>query len=176
MAGVRQFDEDAVFARTLLTFAERGYRGTSMPDLAAATGVQRGSLYHAYGGKEQLFLRAFERHTQSFLDSAAGALETGGLTGFFEFCVDTICPRGCLSTRSAVDADGAEVGETVRRFLVALEDVVLAGLGTSREVARVVVTTTRGLAVLQRLGHSPGELKAIAATQTALIEGARLSD
>ena len=61
MAGVRQFDEQQAYAAALEVFWTKGFRATSMLDLATATGVQRGSLYHAYGGKEQLFLRLFEK-------------------------------------------------------------------------------------------------------------------
>ncbi len=38
-------------------FAERGYDQTSVPELAEALGLAAGSLYHYFGGKEQL-LRA----------------------------------------------------------------------------------------------------------------------
>jgi AcrR family transcriptional regulator len=35
-------------------FAERGYQGTSLADLAKAVGVQKPSLYHHIAGKEEL--------------------------------------------------------------------------------------------------------------------------
>src|SRR5438132_1665093 len=35
-------------------FAERGYQGTSLADLAEAVGVQKPSLYHHIAGKEEL--------------------------------------------------------------------------------------------------------------------------
>ena len=47
MAGVRQFNEDDAFAHALDVFWRKGFRATSMLDLAEATGVQRGSLYNA---------------------------------------------------------------------------------------------------------------------------------
>ena len=37
-------------------FAERGYHGTSMADLAAAMGVQKGSLYSLTGSKQDLLV------------------------------------------------------------------------------------------------------------------------
>ncbi|MCZ7153843.1 TetR/AcrR family transcriptional regulator, partial [Salmonella enterica] len=57
MAGVRQFDEGLALDKALALFWQKGYAATSMQELAAATGVQRGSLYNAYGDKETLFLR-----------------------------------------------------------------------------------------------------------------------
>src|ERR1043165_8878068 len=58
MVGARQFDEQEVIATALDVFWRKGLHDATMQDLAAATGVQRGSLYNAYGDKEAIFLRA----------------------------------------------------------------------------------------------------------------------
>ncbi|MDO0929622.1 TetR/AcrR family transcriptional regulator [Streptomyces sp. TG1A-8] len=55
----RKFDETDVVARAGRAFAETGYAGTSLDDLLAATGLARQSLYNAFGGKKELFMRAF---------------------------------------------------------------------------------------------------------------------
>lgn len=46
----------AVVDAAARTFAERGYHGTSMADLLAATGLTSGGLYHYIGSKEQLLV------------------------------------------------------------------------------------------------------------------------
>ncbi len=74
MVGTRQFDEDALLEVALKTFWQNGFAATSMIDVAEATGVQRGSLYNAYGDKERLFLLAFERYASRFLDFVRQAL------------------------------------------------------------------------------------------------------
>ena len=48
--------EELVAAAARL-FAERGYHGTSMADLADAMGVQKGSLYSLTGSKQDLLVR-----------------------------------------------------------------------------------------------------------------------
>lgn len=55
----RTFDERDVVARAGRAFAVSGYAGTSLDDLLSATGLARQSLYNAFGGKRELFLRAF---------------------------------------------------------------------------------------------------------------------
>jgi len=45
----------------LEAFAERGYDGTSMDDLAAATGLTKSALYHHVSGKEELLRLAVTR-------------------------------------------------------------------------------------------------------------------
>ena len=55
----RTFDEADVIARARKAFAETGYAGTSLDTLLEATGLARQSLYNAFGGKKELFMRAF---------------------------------------------------------------------------------------------------------------------
>lgn len=55
MARPRNFAEDAVLAQAAQRFARMGYNGTSIDDLLNATGLQRGSLYKAFGSKRNLF-------------------------------------------------------------------------------------------------------------------------
>jgi TetR/AcrR family transcriptional regulator, transcriptional repressor for nem operon len=71
MSGRRQFNEQQTLERALDVFWTKGYGATSMNDLAAATGVQRGSLYNAYDGKETLFLRVYELHSRQLLTDVA---------------------------------------------------------------------------------------------------------
>ena len=88
MVGTRQFDEDALLEVALKTFWQNGFAATSMIDVAEATGVQRGSLYNAYGDKERLFLLAFERYSSRFLDFVRQALSNpdpaAALTALFK--------------------------------------------------------------------------------------------
>jgi AcrR family transcriptional regulator len=47
-------------------FAERGFHGTSMGDLAEALGVQKGSLYSHTGSKQQLLFETMRQGAQAF--------------------------------------------------------------------------------------------------------------
>ncbi len=47
-------------------FAERGYHGTSMGDLADALGVQKGSLYSLTGSKQQLLYDTMRQGADAF--------------------------------------------------------------------------------------------------------------
>jgi TetR/AcrR family transcriptional regulator, cholesterol catabolism regulator len=47
-------------------FAERGFHGTSMGDLAEALGVQKGSLYSLTGSKQQLLYRTMRQGADAF--------------------------------------------------------------------------------------------------------------
>jgi TetR/AcrR family transcriptional regulator, transcriptional repressor for nem operon len=71
MVGARQFDEQEAIAIALDVFWRKGLHDATMQDLATATGVQRGSLYNAYGDKEGIFLRAFDQYAEQFLKRPA---------------------------------------------------------------------------------------------------------
>ena len=56
----REFDEDEVLGKARDLFWARGYRATSVQDLVDELGIERGSLYAAFGDKHSLYLRAVE--------------------------------------------------------------------------------------------------------------------
>jgi AcrR family transcriptional regulator len=59
--GRRRHDLDSLLAVAVRVFTERGYDGTSMGDLAAASGLSKSSIYHHVESKEQLLRLALER-------------------------------------------------------------------------------------------------------------------
>src|SRR3954470_8378884 len=60
----RAFDVDKAPYQALLVFWRKGYEGTSLPDLTEAMGINRPSLYAAFGNKEALFRKALDRYVQ----------------------------------------------------------------------------------------------------------------
>ncbi len=183
MVGVRQFDEQEVIALALDVFWQKGLHDATMQDLAEATGVQRGSLYHAYGDKEAIFLRAFDQYAKDFLESVGSLMAEGDvatrLRNFFDSAVVNMTsgspPRGCLTTRTALNAgiSSEAVRTRVQALLGRLEQAVSKAIRSApggrpaaeaNRLARVVVTFTRGLAVMERAGYSRKQLKESAAT------------
>ncbi|MEY2656131.1 MAG: hypothetical protein RLZZ524_3159, partial [Pseudomonadota bacterium] len=53
---------DAILARAAELFAERGYTGTSMNEVAAACGLTKPALYHYVRDKEALLLQICQQH------------------------------------------------------------------------------------------------------------------
>ncbi|MGY4477138.1 TetR/AcrR family transcriptional regulator [Bradyrhizobium sp. USDA 3364] len=190
MAGVRQFNEDEVIATALDVFWRKGLHDATMLDLAEATGVQRGSLYNAYGDKEAIFLRAFDQYAEQFLEAAGNALAQGGtaagLGNFFDMIIVNMTggspPRGCLTTRTALDAaiSSTDVRQHVQAVLSRLEQLIAKAISTApgkrsaadaNRLARVIVTFTRGLAVMERAGYSRKQLRESARTFIDAVTG-----
>ncbi|CAB3766959.1 TetR/AcrR family transcriptional regulator [Paraburkholderia humisilvae] len=186
MARTREFDEEEAFEKALEVFWLKGLRGTTMLDLAQATGVQRGSLYHAYGDKEEVFVQAFGRYASAFLADAGKALARPdlreALSSFFDVSIRTITKgtpqRGCLSTRTAFDLDAASprVAQALKAMLDELAAIVLAALDTEErksqlnvspeEATSLIVATTRALGVLERVYT---DRKTLRRTASALV-------
>jgi TetR/AcrR family transcriptional regulator, cholesterol catabolism regulator len=61
-------------------FAEKGYHGTSVGDLAQALGVQKGSLYAHIGGKQELLYEAMREGADAFHHGLDGIPEDLAVT------------------------------------------------------------------------------------------------
>ena len=75
----REFDHDNLLRIAFDQFWRKGVRGTSLSDIARDAGVQRGSLYNAFGSKEALFLCAYQRYAGEYLVLLRTALGSGTL-------------------------------------------------------------------------------------------------
>src|SRR5579864_399381 len=60
----REFDIDQALDRALRVFWRKGYEGASLADLTRAMGINRPSLYAAFGSKEELFRKALDRYAE----------------------------------------------------------------------------------------------------------------
>lgn len=60
----RAFDADAALAQTVDAFWDAGFAATSLDDLTAATGMNRPSLYGAFGDKQALYRKAFDLYLE----------------------------------------------------------------------------------------------------------------
>ena len=160
MVGTRRFDEDALLEAALKTFWQNGFAATSMIDVAEATGVQRGSLYNAYGDKERLFLRAYERYASGFLDFVRQALSDPdpavALTALFEGVIAHMTEgapsRGCLTTKTAIELPlaGKAIEARVKRLI---EDFDRADLGRAFDAGRAAKAQLRTRHCRRPCGH-----------------------
>lgn len=194
MVGVRQFDEEAVMDAAVETFWRQGYAETTMADLAKSAGVQRGSLYHAYGDKEALLLRALDRYGERYGNATRAALQDpdprraieGFLDSHLARMADPQNPAGCLMCQTALECGGRDpapsalVREHFLRTEAALEAVLERGReqgllptdADSRALARFFLGVSRGMAVLHRAYGDLEPVRDMARTALRVLEGA----
>jgi AcrR family transcriptional regulator len=71
---------DRILEAAMRQFADRGYRGTRVEDVATEVGVAKGTVFLDFGSKETLFLEAFKRAVSllpAWLDAPADIVEQG---------------------------------------------------------------------------------------------------
>src|SRR5882757_1045981 len=116
MARPRSFDEASVLRAARDTFATTGYAATSIDEVAAATGLGKGSLYGAFGDKHQLFLRVFDGYCTDIGELVAQTLAGPDSEAFerlrehvFGVVTNTVADtqgRGCLLARGTAELAG----------------------------------------------------------------------
>src|ERR1700739_4274852 len=64
MGRPRGFDENAALEAAMRVFWEKSYEGATLSDLTSAMGINKSSMYAAFGDKAALFRRAMERYRE----------------------------------------------------------------------------------------------------------------
>jgi AcrR family transcriptional regulator len=121
----RSFDKDRALDAALRVFWEKGFEGASLSDLTEAMGINRPSLYAAFGDKESLFRQVLERYEHGPVAYVAAALaEPTARVAIERMLKGTVAaltrpqsPRGCLYVQGAL-ACGDE-SSAVRKELAA---------------------------------------------------------
>ncbi len=73
----RAFDPETALLQIRDAFWRSGYTGTSLDEIAAATGMNRPSLYAAFGDKHALYLQALAKYWQISLSALRAPLAEG---------------------------------------------------------------------------------------------------
>jgi AcrR family transcriptional regulator len=185
MGRPRSFDTGTALQAIEEQFRATGYAGTSLDDVAAATGLGRGSIYAAFGDKHELFMRSLSEFCERTEARVAAALDGPDDTALerlhaFLLAQAQIGSGGtgttCMATKFAVELDGqdvearARVAQNFAALQRRLRDCVLAAQRNgdiepfvdAELLAKLLVTTTRGLDVMARSGQSADDLEPVA--------------
>lgn len=105
----RAFCTEEALDKALAVFWEKGYEGTSLQDLTEAMGINRPSLYAAFGNKESLFLKAMERYAERnacvaelMNEPTARLVVEKLLYGTADMLTEPDTPHSCLTVSAAL--------------------------------------------------------------------------
>jgi TetR/AcrR family transcriptional repressor of nem operon len=186
MARTRTFDEQQVTRRAREAFHDHGYAATSVEQLTAATGLQRSSLYGAFGDKHGLFLRAFTQYCDEEMASVEAELSGDDAGAFARLArhmrSKTADPaasrRGCMLAKASAELAGEdpEVAKVARESYAiyerALTDCFRRAQAASDaradidpgDAGAMLLATLRGIEALGQVGRSKRALRVIADT------------
>jgi TetR/AcrR family transcriptional regulator len=73
-----------ILAAALPIFAEKGFRGSSVSEIAKAAGVTKSLIHHHFGSKEGLWKAIKERHFREYFDAQMTMLGSPGTADLLE--------------------------------------------------------------------------------------------
>ena len=178
MARTRGFDEQAVIADAMSVFWQRGFEATSIDDLVQATGINRSSMYGAFGSKEGLLLAALDHYVMSINRERLKLLDGPGtvrecLSAYFDSLIGFSTGEGrglgCMLTNTAIELSprNARVRKKLKAIFCEIEGAFqkllergqaageIAPDKDIQALAHFFLTTVQGLRVVSRISADP---------------------
>ncbi|MUL36321.1 TetR/AcrR family transcriptional regulator [Gloeocapsopsis dulcis] len=169
----KQFNPEVALAKAMDVFWARGYEAASLSELLEHMGIGKKSLYDTFGNKRSLFLKALDYYAQTEVKAMRDQLlASGSPLANLEQVLQNLQQRhslprsrGCmLGTNIAdFDTDDTEIALILYHHLQRLEDAYctvidraqkageISSAINSRNVARMLLCTTQGMALLGRV-------------------------
>ena len=169
MARPRSFSAADAVEAAKAVFWSKGYQDTAISDLERATGLNRSSLYAAFGTKQAIFELALESYLSGFIGPRLAPMErpgagTGDIEGFFAglagfFRAGAQARQGCLMINSIAEHEGRDtsLGRRAQAFrdrLTAAFANALSGqhdTASAAEQAQLLTATTFGIWLSARI-------------------------
>ncbi|ASR49511.1 TetR family transcriptional regulator [Paenibacillus kribbensis] len=193
MVRPREFNEEQALHSAMELFWEKGYEATSLSDLTAKMGIQRPSLYAAFGDKKELFEAALRKYNQFHASYVRARLQSvpsvkEALRAFFEGIVaeayGEVPNRGCFCLNVMVelaphDAKFEVLTREHQLYLVAtFQETIERGIRSgelgdhvnAKALAQTFVVSMIGLTVLMKSRPDRTFADNAAATIIALLE------
>lgn len=173
MARPQEFETTEALRNAMHVFWNKGYEGTSLADIMAATSLSKSSLYATFGDKRELFLAAFDVYRKEHLNFLRQTLNNGqparqSIETFFRQGIahsqDATHIYGCMTANEAVELapHDPNIQQLVADDFQAVEDefarVIRRGQADGsiashqdiRALARFLVVSLQGFQVMAR--------------------------
>lgn len=183
----RVFNKDVALEQAMEVFWTNGFPGTSLTDLTTAMGINKPSLYSAFGNKEELYKSTLERYVEKqgaihtkYLSSANKCLRErlqDYLTSIAEMVTDPELPGGCYVCVSTSEIGGTCIPDNAMQTIIKINKATkhslieffkselasgnLASEKSAAVIADYIFTLQFGLAVMARNGAKLAELREV---------------
>ena len=181
----RAYEPDVALGKALDLFRKDGFAATSLDDLSAATGMNRPSLYGAFGDKRALFIKSYRRYRDDARAAMADIFRDElpirqRLGRIYAVALDIYLsgesgPRGCFTVMTAASEAVAdpEIRAMVQEGLTGMDKAFAACFRRAKEkgelsdsadpavLAQLASATLHSIAVRARARMPRAELEAI---------------
>jgi AcrR family transcriptional regulator len=182
----RAFDEEKALEQAVAVFRRKGYEGTSLSELTEAMGINRPSLYAAFGDKEKLFRKVLDRYIASKLSFVEDAMKEKTAHAFVKrlLCHSAVAQTDCRGAPGCLTVHGAlacrEESRPIRKELIrrreelrhlicerlkrAKKEGELPASANPADLARYFTAVIQGMAVQASGGATRRDLERVAET------------
>ena len=181
----RAYQPDVALGKALDLFRKDGFAATSLDDLSAATGMNRPSLYGAFGDKRELFIKSYQRYREDARAAMAGIFRDElpirqRLARIYAVALDIYLsgdagPRGCFTVMTAASeaVSDPDIRAMVLEGFAELDKAFAACFRRAREkgelpasadpatLSQLASATIHTIAIRARARTPRGELEAI---------------
>jgi AcrR family transcriptional regulator len=180
----RSFDKDKALEEAMLMFWQKGYPGTSLADLTKTMGINKSSLYAAFGNKEDLFNQVVECYLKKHgvvhsaelfkMDQSLKERIRNYLLSIIHMLTSPDLPKGCLVCNSTSEITGNCLPKYSEKIINAINENTVCELtsffkkeqevgyltaeNTPATMAKYLLTLQFGLAISARNGSDLEDL------------------
>jgi TetR/AcrR family transcriptional repressor of nem operon len=192
MAGrPRLLEEDQMLEKALEMFWENGYEATSMEDLLHCMSLNKGSLYHVFGSKRELFSKTldfFGKKSQNDIERKILEVESPvvGIKNFFLEVASSkrrLHEKGCFMGNTVAELAGIDkqLKDKAIQNLKNMEDLFyryiekaknakeLKTQEDSRVIARYLVNLWNGINITRRIYPTGDALQSVINLQLSIL-------
>ncbi|MCR9080682.1 MAG: TetR/AcrR family transcriptional regulator [Hyphomonadaceae bacterium] len=175
----REFDDTEALRKIMTLFWKQGFEGVSLSQIMAATGLQKASLYAAFGDKRSMYLKALEQYHAETVTGAARALKDPGVLATDRIRAFLTAPiaaaenqdrSGCFLCNASADQAGLDVQTEaqVQRGFTALASALETPLAELNHAlsradletrAHMLLGLYSGFRIMARSGVDVGKLR-----------------
>ncbi|SNY95338.1 TetR/AcrR family transcriptional regulator [Flagellimonas pacifica] len=193
MPRTKQFNEEQILIKAMELFWEKGFHATSMQDLVSHLGINRASLYDTFGGKEQLFNRAFEHYRSISGDMLKILFENernvkAGFQKLFdkaiEESIEDSCRKGCFVVNTTTELIPGDdkllqvLNENKFNIETLFSNYIQKGIDNgefpasfdAENTASMLFTFYNGLRVITKVNPNPNRLKSMVKVALSVLD------
>ena len=163
----RAYEPEVALGKALDLFRKDGFAATSLDDLSAATGMNRPSLYGAFGDKRELYIKSYQRYRD---DARAAMIDIfraelpirERLARIYAIALDIYLsgeagPRGCFTVMTAASeaVSDPEIRAMVLEGFVELDKAFAACFRQAKEKGELPESADAHVLAQTGLRHHP---------------------